>query len=429
MSSMERREFIRKTTVLVAGAALGLELDGCGASSPNQPEPEPPAAPDGLTATALSAGTITLSWADRSSTETGFRVERAEGDGPYAVVATVDPDVTTYPDIGLAPDTVYSYRVIAFNEAGESASSAAASAKTLALSEIVPNAPSGVTSTPLSATSVRVDWMDNANNEDRFRIERKADGGAFAEVGIVPADATTFTDATAAPETSYVYRVFAANAKGDSEPSAETLALTPVAPPGVPGTVTTTVLGSSVVRVNWAAPTTGGAPTLYLVERKKGSAGVFEPAGTAPGDAGSFEATGLEHNSQYFFRVQASNEGGAGPFSSGAANGTTWFAAPVSTSTGVVFCQNVRRPNNTIARLSIYRGESKAYRAYDRTCTHAACEVPCHTGTGGYVCPCHGSQFSDDGRVTGGPATRDLTTYFTQVAADVVEVDFTRRAT
>jgi|GEM_PF-886602 len=70
---------------------------------------------------------ITVRWTDRSDHETGFRIER--NDSPdesaqgWTVAGTVEADVTSFTDTGLAPGTTHSYRVIAFNDAGDAATS------------------------------------------------------------------------------------------------------------------------------------------------------------------------------------------------------------------------------------------------------------------------------------------------------------------
>ncbi len=67
-----------------------------------------PSAPSGLTATAISATQINLSWTDNSNNETGFKIERKEGvSGIYSQIAIVGTNVATYPDKGLTPGTTY----------------------------------------------------------------------------------------------------------------------------------------------------------------------------------------------------------------------------------------------------------------------------------------------------------------------------------
>ncbi|MFC1660074.1 putative Ig domain-containing protein [Gemmatimonadota bacterium] len=93
-----------------------------------------------------------------------------------------------------------------------------------------PVAPSDVSATALSNTEAEVTWTDNSNNEDEFRIDREevtsgvagTTGGeslAFAQVGSVGANVTTFTDTGLASGSSYRYRVRACNGNGCVEQS------------------------------------------------------------------------------------------------------------------------------------------------------------------------------------------------------------------
>ena len=68
-----------------------------------------------------TAATSQLTWADNSSNETGFRVERKIGiAGTFSVIATAGANATSYSDSTLANSTTYCYRVNAFNAAGNS---------------------------------------------------------------------------------------------------------------------------------------------------------------------------------------------------------------------------------------------------------------------------------------------------------------------
>ncbi|MBD3238987.1 MAG: hypothetical protein GF331_00270 [Chitinivibrionales bacterium] len=71
-------------------------------------------APSNLNATRANDSSATLSWTDNSDSETGFAVERAIEDGPWAGLTTVGADVTTHTDTGLQQGTMYHYRVRAF---------------------------------------------------------------------------------------------------------------------------------------------------------------------------------------------------------------------------------------------------------------------------------------------------------------------------
>jgi len=89
----------------------------------------PPDPPSNLVAGAASLTQINLSWADNSSFEDGFKIERWNG-GSYSQINTVGADVTTYVDSGLTPSTTYFYRIRAFNGVGNSGYSNESSATT-----------------------------------------------------------------------------------------------------------------------------------------------------------------------------------------------------------------------------------------------------------------------------------------------------------
>ena len=79
-----------------------------------------PVTPSSLIGTVVSTTQINLSWTDNSTNETGFKIERKTGTGSYAVVGTVNADVQTYNDLGLTPNTTYTYRMYSYNTAGNS---------------------------------------------------------------------------------------------------------------------------------------------------------------------------------------------------------------------------------------------------------------------------------------------------------------------
>ncbi|MEA2736192.1 MAG: hypothetical protein QOE14_2643 [Humisphaera sp.] len=92
-----------------------------------------PAAPSQLIAGAVSETQINLSWADNSTTETNFILERSpDGVSNWAQIATPAANATSYSDASasLLPGVTYHYRVRAAGS-GQSANSNTASAATL----------------------------------------------------------------------------------------------------------------------------------------------------------------------------------------------------------------------------------------------------------------------------------------------------------
>jgi hypothetical protein len=180
--------------------------------------PLPPNAPTGLNATAASSSSINLSWADASTNETGFKIERSTDGTNFTEIASVPQNITAYAAGGLAASTQYFFRVRAFNAAGDSAYSNTANATTFAAPPPTPNAPSGLNAVTISATQINLSWTDNANNEDGFRIERCTNATCtnFSQIATVGPNVGSFASTGLTKNTTYRYRVRAYNATGNS---------------------------------------------------------------------------------------------------------------------------------------------------------------------------------------------------------------------
>jgi hypothetical protein len=81
-----------------------------------------PTAPSNLTATAISSSQINLAWTDNATNEDGFKIERCQGlkCNDFTQIAQVGLNVTVYSDTGLTTATPYTYRIRAYNAAGDS---------------------------------------------------------------------------------------------------------------------------------------------------------------------------------------------------------------------------------------------------------------------------------------------------------------------
>lgn len=78
-------------------------------------------------------------------------------------------------------------------------------------------APTGLTATAQSTTSIRLDWTDNSDNETGFRLERSPDGSSeWTEVTTTSADVVSYDDTGLAAGTAYWYRVCATSGEGDT---------------------------------------------------------------------------------------------------------------------------------------------------------------------------------------------------------------------
>jgi titin len=90
----------------------------------------PPDAPANLVLTVISSTRIDLRWVDNSTYEGGFKVERSIDGVNFVQITTRGANSTTYANTGLAPNTVYHYRVRAYEGSNHSEYSDMASAAT-----------------------------------------------------------------------------------------------------------------------------------------------------------------------------------------------------------------------------------------------------------------------------------------------------------
>jgi Rieske Fe-S protein len=78
----------------------------------------------------------------------------------------------------------------------------------------------------------------------------------------------------------------------------------------------------------------------------------------------------------------------------------------------------VQSPNGLIL---VAHTAADTFAAVTATCTHERCTITGFTGQA-FVCPCHGSRFSTNGAVQNGPATRNLRSFPTQFAGNVLTI-------
>src|ERR1700722_10326233 len=73
---------------------------------------------------------------------------------------------------------------------------------------VVPNAPSDLTAVPTSPTQVELTWTNNALDADGVSVERKTGvAGTYVQIATTSPDLATYIDNSAAPATTYFYRV------------------------------------------------------------------------------------------------------------------------------------------------------------------------------------------------------------------------------
>jgi chitodextrinase len=183
----------------------------------------------------------------------------------------------------------------------------------LAVAPQAPAAPSNAIATATGSTQITLIWDPSSSTAvTSYLVERCKDAGCtnFAQVAAVAS--APFNDAGLTSNTSYSYRVRAADAAGNkSTYSNVATAATLVAPPTAPSNLIPTNLIPSLgvvgtrIRLAWTPSISSVGVKAYLVERCRGTGcTTFVQVGTvvsSPFD----DDTGLEANTHYRYRVKA----------------------------------------------------------------------------------------------------------------------------
>jgi hypothetical protein len=264
--------------------------------------PAPPAAPSDLSGVAISTTQIDLSWTDNANNEDGFVIESCQGAGctNFAPAGQVGADVVAFSIQNLAPNTLYRFRINAYNAVGPSGFSNTVDVTTLSAG---PAAPTNLTLTQTTLSRIRLNWTDNSINEQGFYIERL--NGTWTRIATVGANVTSYVNRNLTPGT-YTYRVQAYNASGVSEYSNEAT-LTMSGPPAAPTGLVVTGVTANTVSLSWTDNSNN--ETRFRVQRRL-VGGTWGNARTVGANVTTYTYTGLTTGRAYQFRVRAENASG-----------------------------------------------------------------------------------------------------------------------
>lgn len=269
-----------------------------------------PSAPTGLTATLANDLLVELAWNLNTTGTTGYVVERAvNANSGYFTLAVLGSSAKTYNDITTEYGTTYYYRVRATNSGGVSSPSNEVSVTTVSAPI---NAPTSLTAEALSASTIRLRWIDNSDNETSFRISRAAsEGGPFLVINTLGANTTEYMDPNLLAGTTYYYRVQARtttfNSTQTSVASATTLKTIPAAPANLTAIYDATL---DNISLQW---TDGSNNEEEFVIQKALTPGVFSDFATTTGTSYTDENPGT--NFRVLYRVAAKNSAGLSGFS------------------------------------------------------------------------------------------------------------------
>lgn len=171
----------------------------------------------------LAEDHVALAW--RLDPRTGaVRIERSVGEAGLFRLLAVVGNAESYFDRDLLPGTEYRYRLTAFNQGGSSVPTDPVAVTTDGT--IAPTAASNLRTAPRTATSVRLSWQDNADDELFYRVESRIDGVWETVPPTLPANTTEVVIDGLEHGLTYRFRVRAVGVLAPSSPSNQAVAMT-----------------------------------------------------------------------------------------------------------------------------------------------------------------------------------------------------------
>lgn len=155
-----------------------------------------------------------------SSIISGYYIYRSTNLSPYSKIATIsDPAVLAFIDTGLTTGIIYKYYITAYSDSIESVPSVTTEIEleTVPFTPAGITAPSGLTASLVTSTSMRLNWTDNSNNELGFYIYRSLDGLTYSLSQAASAGVTFANIKSLTPDTDYYFKI---NAYGTGTTSA-----------------------------------------------------------------------------------------------------------------------------------------------------------------------------------------------------------------
>ncbi|WP_168215697.1 fibronectin type III domain-containing protein [Roseimaritima ulvae] len=278
---------------LVATNALG---DSAPSNVVNSSTPTIP--PSGLTATAVGATQIDLSWNDQSDRENQYVVQQSDDGGTtWSTIATLPTNSTNFTATGpFQGNQEYTFRVGSYDW---SSSQYSYSANHSVTTPVFPDQPHGLNFSA-NEDSITLTWND-VEDETSYLVQRSTDNTSWNQIGALPANTTTFVDQGLPEATSYFYRVQANNSLGLSAHSdALTAFTTPIAPDGLSATF------ASATKIDLTWSDRSSKEIQYHVQQSDDGGTTWESLAILSANVITYSARGpFQGDQPYLFRVKA----------------------------------------------------------------------------------------------------------------------------
>ncbi len=200
--------------------------------------------------------------------------------------------------------------------------------------------PDSLSATAVSFSQIDLSWSDNSENETGFNIERSPDGVAnWMEIASVAENDNAYSDSLLNPSTLYYYRVRAVKLYGYSDYSSIAHAKTMVepVPPEAPDNLVASVIARDQIDLAWNDNSI--AEDVFYIERSYDGNTEWTVIDSVGENVTEYSDTGLEIETTYYYRVNASNQFGASVYSNMAST-TTLIEGPITYLSDLPFTEH-----------------------------------------------------------------------------------------
>ena len=260
------------------------------------PDTTKPTAPASLSASNITYYGVTLSW--NASTDNravaGYNLYRDN-----VLVATLTG--TTFNDGSLLENSSYTYKVNAFDAAGNTSgfSSTITFSTPLSPDVVSPSVPLIISATGVSQTQATINWDASIDNRGVTAYKVYRGGALIATLGNV----LSYTNTGLAASVTYSYQVQALDAAGNASGLSSSYSLTTLANPDItapskPAGLAATNVTQTQATISWAPSTDNVGVAGYFLYRDNTLLATL-------GNVTTFTNTGLTASTSYTYAVEA----------------------------------------------------------------------------------------------------------------------------
>ena len=259
-----------------------------------------PDAPGQVTASSTTPTSASVSW-QQVQGNTGYRVERAAGNGAFSILTTTSADQNSFSDSGLTTGVSYRYRVSTVSGNQFSGLSPVGSVTPVVATNLT--APTALTATNPTPSTVLLTWSGTTVSQ-AVLVQRSLDGGLnWNTLATISGASTTYTD-NVNRNTLYAYRLQASTFSATSPFTGSVALLTP---PAEVASFLRTAISANTAELTWTVSLGG---TGYAIEQSK-EGGPYAVVQQLAGGTTRTTITDLDTGTSYQFRVRATNAGGS----------------------------------------------------------------------------------------------------------------------